>query len=815
MSAVGMRARAELRHRAASVIVLTLITGIVGGVAMAAFSGARRTDTSYQRYRDAVQEPEVIVAGCENGLFPSLDLQAVDRLPTVASTTAIWLANPAGALLRDGKTAVFGDQDPFEATVVAPEATDVAGLGSSLKIIEGRLPTASDEVALPWGQGSEKVRVGDTILIRMISSKATPEDLFSGEPPSPDAYLPDVPVTVTGIVLTPQDLGGTDSTVLVTRAFYERYASTAFSCEGRTVQLERGLADIPPFEMELSKLSADAFYFDLAQEAVIAERQTHLRAIVMRLFGWLMVVAGLLIVGQALVRRTVLAATEDPIMRALGMSRRQITAVPLVGGAIVGIGGALIAVLAALAAAPYTETGLARFIDPDPGVRFDPVVMLVGAAVIFVVALLLTGIPAWRLAGARGSVTGTVELPRSSSPSRLASLFSTLALPASAIAGSRLALEPGHGRTAVPVRSAIVGLALSVAAMTAAFGFAASMQHFAATPALWGVQATFGTGSPFSGKLFEKDGLPVIERDPGISDLSAGNFQNAVFLSTGGDAVSVAAWGLEPVRGPILAPTMLAGRWPATSDEIAVGSVTLRDLGAHIGDQVKVVAGGEEHDLTVVGVPVFPDFGFGPGFGQGAGLTFEGLRTFYPGATRNLALGRYGPDVDPRDVARRLNPTLRHLSAVIHPDDLAQLGESSKDALRSRDVPLVLASLFAIAALATLMHVLITSVRRRRSDLAILRTLGFTRRQVTSTVAWQAGVLALAALCLGVPFGILVGRLGWTLFAERLGVVPAPVVAWPQALLAIPITIALAVVISLGPAIAARRTQPAQVLRAE
>ena len=71
----------------------------------------------------------------------------------------------------------------------------------------------------------------------------------------------------------------------------------------------------------LSEIWPDAFYFDMTSEAVIATRSTHLRAIVTRLFAWLVVVAGLLVVGQALVRRTVLASTDDPILRALGMSR--------------------------------------------------------------------------------------------------------------------------------------------------------------------------------------------------------------------------------------------------------------------------------------------------------------------------------------------------------------------------------------------------------------------------------------------------------------------------------------------------------------
>jgi ABC-type lipoprotein release transport system permease subunit len=112
-------------------------------------------------------------------------------------------------------------------------------------------------------------------------------------------------------------------------------------------------------------------------------------------------------------------------------------------------------------------------------------------------------------------------------------------------------------------------------------------------------------------------------------------------------------------------------------------------------------------------------------------------------------------------------------------------------------------------------HVLISSVRRRRHDLAILRTLGFKRGQVMWTVAWQSATLAAVALAIGVPAGVLLGRLAWDLFADRLGIIVEPVIAWGAVVLVIPATIGLAVLVGVGPAIAARRTRPAVVLRAE
>jgi len=812
MSAVRMRARADLRSRLASVVILTLATGIVGAVAITAFTSARRSDTAYARFREATHEPEVVVAGCHDGVFPPLNVDRVTKLPMVASADRLLIVNPAGAFLADGTTPLFG-HDAFDGGVLAPETPTVQ---LALKVMEGRLPETIDEVAVAWGPGNEHANVGDTIVLRMFSSKVSPEDVFSGQKPTAADFEPDIKLTVTGIILTPNDLNGEDSTVLATNAFYEAHKNAALGCQAATLHLRDGLAGIPAVGDALSKIKSNAFFFDMTSEAVIASRSTHLRSIITRLFGWLVVIAGLLVVGQALVRRTVLSSTDDPILRALGMSRWQMTRVGLAAGAIVGVGGALIAVGLSLAASPFTLFGVAKLLDPVTGIYVDPLVTIAGAVAIAAVSLLLVGVPAWRLAAARGGVVGAVELSGSSRPSRTASAVASLGLPITAVAGARLALEPGHGRTATPVRSAVVGLALTVAAMIAAFGFAASMQHFVSTPALWGVTGDFGTGNPFAGDLFATRALPLIEKSSGFTDMTVGNFQNAVYLPTpDGETLAVNVWGLSSVKGQPVVPTMLAGRWPERNDEIALGSVTLRELDAKIGDVLHVGAGTHEADMTIVGEPVFPDFGFGPGFGQGAGMTYAGLRQFYPDAEIGLALGRFAPGVDQNAVLQPIEPTLNQMGAGFQPGDLGALGDSTKEAQRSQNVPLVLASLFTLSALATLVHVLITSVRRRRKDLAILRTLGFKRRQVASAVAWQSIVLAVIALLIGVPVGVLLGRLGWSLFATNLGVVSVPVVSWLPVLAAIPVTIVAAVLISIGPALAARRTKPATILRAE
>ena len=123
--------------------------------------------------------------------------------------------------------------------------------------------------------------------------------------------------------------------------------------------------------------------------------------------------------------------------------------------------------------------------------------------------------------------------------------------------------------------------------------------------------------------------------------------------------------------------------------------------------------------------------------------------------------------------------------------------------------------LLGVAAAGTLAHTLVSSVRKRRRDLAILKTLGFVRRQVSATVAWQAATIGILAVGIGVPLGVASGRWGWNVFADQLGVVPEPVTPVVVALLLIPATIAFAVLVAAIPARIAGRLRPAPVLRTE
>ena len=118
--------------------------------------------------------------------------------------------------------------------------------------------------------------------------------------------------------------------------------------------------------------------------------------------------------------------------------------------------------------------------------------------------------------------------------------------------------------------------------------------------------------------------------------------------------------------------------------------------------------------------------------------------------------------------------------------------------------------------MATVADALVTTVRRRRHDLAVLRSIGFTRRATRGIViGWQSTLIAIVGLVLGVPLGIVIGRLVWKQLAESFPVAYVPPLALVGVLLIVPLAIAIANLVAAGPAHAATRIRPARVLRTE
>ena len=129
--------------------------------------------------------------------------------------------------------------------------------------------------------------------------------------------------------------------------------------------------------------------------------------------------------------------------------------------------------------------------------------------------------------------------------------------------------------------------------------------------------------------------------------------------------------------------------------------------------------------------------------------------------------------------------------------------------------PAWLALIIGLLAGAALIHALVTSVRRNRRQIGVLKSIGFTKRQVMSTVAWHASLLTGGAFVVGLPLGVVIGRLCWSAIVDDLGVVSAPVVPFVAILGVAYCVLVVANLAALGPGWAAARIRAATALRTE
>lgn len=391
-----------------------------------------------------------------------------------------------------------------------------------------------------------------------------------------------------------------------------------------------------------------------------------------------------------------------------------------------------------------------------------------------------------------------------------------------------------NGAAVTPAGGTVTLRVVGIEAAEAEFPFAATTSYALYTTAafsrLWagrtaGVAFSFVRlrGGAAAFPRFEAQAR-ALEHDPQITDIAIGGGGGVMI-----DGRVVSALAGAGLRGPL--PLVTAGgRLPRTTSEVALGAATLRQLGAHVGSEVRVTAqqsagGSRTSRYLVTGTVVFaPSDGTG-GLGTGAVFTLDGLLSpqcgrLPAGAAQNVCRLRTVVSVGgnvlvtaaagPRgqaDIARLARAYPAEVNLPYPPTSLVNFGEVN--------FPLLLGMAVAVFGAATLVHALVVSVGRRRRETGLLKVLGFVRRQTAFAMSWQTTTVAVAGLIVGLPLGIAAGRLGWDLFAGYIGFVPVPIVlAWGLVALAAG-TIAVANLIALGPAVAAARIRPAAALRAE
>jgi putative ABC transport system permease protein len=815
MSAIWMRTRAELRGRWRPTVLIVILIGLAGGVALTAAAGARRTETAYPRFLAATRTEDFLVSAAQSGSGLYSDIA---RLPEVERSGIV-----------DGLPLFFTPAPRRVDGSVQTVASADGKAGYSIErlhMLSGRAPNPDrpfEAAASLTFAKKYHLNPGDHVhLIQVNTNTGTPVFGPGGKPVTYTILITGVEVSFDEIIpIAPQD---SLPQLFTTPALAQRFPNKAdLNYDGVLVQLKPG-ADPSRFRRDVQQLGkrhpeAHGFYFaDERDHHARVEHAIRPEAIALAIFALLAALAGVLAVSQVLSRRIFLDALDYPTLRSLGMSRRQLVTIGAIRGGLLALVGGAVAVTVAFLASPLMPIGPARLAEPRPGFEFNASILGLGLAII---VLLLTAIGAfagWRAAHASANSLGTIELPGAERPSRVAAEASRAGLAPSVVSGVRFALEPGRGRTSVPVRTAMVGMVVAVAAITASLTFGNNLTRLVSTPSqygrTWNVDLDTGFGGIPRSKIAAAFG-----GDPDVTAFAGGVYGSMLI-----DGHQVPTVGIDQLKGSVF-PTMLEGRPPTNPDEIVLGRKTLQLIGASVGDTITAKVGGTERRMRIVGQAVFPTMGqgsFNPtGLGEGAATVTKALppSPFFPAGDYTYVLARFASGVNQPAAISRLRRAVTGAQLCQKDQQCGmrtvQLPAELTTYSSIRTVPLILALLLILIGVAVTAHTLVTSVQRRRRDLATLKTLGFVRRQVLTTVASQASMFALVGLAIGIPLGIAAGRWAWTAFAQQLGVPSSPVVPLLVVGLAVPASLLLANLAAALPGRSAARTQPAVVLRTE
>jgi len=814
MRAVIYLAARELRARWRDWALLVLLVAAAGGAVLAAAAGASRTQSAYPRFLTASKASDVLVAPYFSG--PPGYFDALTRLAAVRELAPFVILNvkPLG----------HGSWAARVTSTVAP--VDGRRRLEVPKVLAGRLPAAdrAGEIAVDQrGAASMGLRVGSVLTMRAVPNDPPPGAAEPGQRPARPRLLRE---RVAGIVVTrgsvlPVNELDKVPVIVASSALFHRLGVRYLGAAGAYVKLRPG-ASPEAFGHRAESLThrfpgtgGGAFVADEGAQATAVQRAIRPEAVALALFALVLAVTALPIVGQAATRLLATSSPDSPALAALGLTRGQLMAAGLIKVGAAAAAGAIMAAGMAVAASPLMPIGAARLAEPDPGVSADALVLAAGIAAIVVLLVAWAVWPAWRLTS-----IGTRRDSTSPAPGRWPRLTAWLAgagVPVTAVAGVRLALEPGRGRTAVPVRAALAGTALSVLAVTAALTFGASLLHLVNTPPLYGKRWDAAIDVQFPAPAITAATERRLSHLPGITGWTFGHHGT---VGIGGHVIP--AIGLAAGKGPLLSPTLLQGRPPRTGGEIVLGTSTLRQIGRHVGQTVTVTVNGHPLRQRIVGRAVFPNFGQG-GFtptdlGQGAQTTAAVLKPEVAPPGFEFVLLSFAPG--PRRAANIAGfqrsmtgfcQTVQQSTCVV----TAQRPNGVTNYASIDRTPAVLAGLLAVLGIAVLGQFIVVSGRRRRRDFAILKTLGMFGRQVRAITAWQVSTLTGLALLAGLPLGIAAGRWSWALFAHGLGIPAAAITpTWPV-LLTVPAVILIANAVAYWPARAIARLSPADALRAE
>jgi hypothetical protein len=836
------RYRATFARQLSSYLTVVLLIGLIGGIGMAALAGARRTQSSYPQFLASTNPSDLtmfVYSGTSQ--FPGQTLSltktishlaGVERVVTAIGPEMVPLAaNGAPRLSILSNVVITGSLDGMTLTQ------------DRLAVVEGRLanPRRADEFVMTASAARILgVRVGQMVPLGFYSDAQTNSPDFGSPRVVPRLKVKArlVGLVVPNTQVVQDDVDRTYGAVFLDQALMQELnhlepGELVPALYG--VQFDHAHATITQVERELIGVVPRGAIYEFHVTSSV-ESQVELvikpESVALGAFGAIAALVCLVLVSQAISRLLRRGEEDRRVLRALGTSPAAAAFEGLLGVLVAVVFGTLLAFVVAALLSPFAPLGPVRPVYRGGRFAIDWTVLGVGVAVLILGLSAIAVAQANRRAPHRTLLTGGSF----AGPSKVLRGANATGLPVAGVIGIHFALESGQGRTAVPVRSVLFGTTLAVALVVTTLTFASGLSNLVSRPPLYGWNWNY--------LLLPNNNIPpkavsLLNHDPKIMAWSGADSTD---LEIDGQEVPVL---IEHAQAKV-APPILSGHGLDNQHQIVLGAGTLAMLHKHVGETVVISLGTKKNapafikptTLLIVGTATLPAVGYSSyiaehtSMGTGAILPFGVLPAAYnnSGADPNLhgpqlAFVRMRSDVSAR-AGRADLERIATAANKIFAADKNTFGNSVSvqgvlqpvQIVNYRSVgstPVILAVGLAVGAILALGLTLASSVRRRRRDLALLKTFGFTRRQLAAVVAWQSTTTALVGVVVGIPLGIIIGRELWTLFAQSIYAVPVPTVPVLSVLIVGVGTLVFANLVAALPGRSAARTPAALVLRSE
>ena len=750
--------------------MLAFVLGVALSFTVGAAADARRTSSALDRLLSTSNAAHVAVAVDQSRFAPSVAnrlLDQVDNLPQVAATSRL-----EGVYLEVTKPDGQFDRR-FEIGSALGKLFDDHAIRAvnAVRLLEGRLPATDrpDEVVVnPEALALGGWHVGDVI----DSFRLYRTNELDAEDEADPAKGTQLELTVVGVGRRPEEMIGD------TRRAPQVYLFPAF---GRAhpgigfylidyIRLHDGSADEQAFQQATARISATAdgdplLFSSYATAVDQAERANRPQVVAIWLMAAMFFAATVLFAVQSLTRSLANHYRDLPTLRGLGVGRASMTTMVAMHGATIAAVAAVLAGACAYVSSAFTPFGAASDVEPFPGLRADPWALAGGVALVFATLVVLVTAWAWRLTAAvmNGATTGAVTLYDRARPGA-ARIIGRAATGPLASTARRFAFQSSGGRQ---VRTILVSVGLAVGLFAGTIAFASTVDTVVRTPRAHGWNWDASLMNAF-GTIPDEALRGVVDSE----EVSGATAFTTGFVSLGGRRV--AAIGLQSLEGEV-ALRLSRGRSPQTADEIVLGRQTLASVGRSVGDRIAVGRTDGVHSMTIVGEGVFPSIGsarFGSlSLGDGVATIASVMPAGDPTGRYNGLFLTVSGDRPRKEQLARLREVVTELGCTdsscflldAAPPQLAGYSELSSVWL---PFGVALGTIIAVV----LSYGIISTVRSRRHELAVLGALGMTGSQVTCVVVLQSMATAIASMLVGVPAGLLVASVSWRLFSASVGI---------------------------------------------